>query len=126
MSKRSGIVRLATGGGHGLPAWLPSAVSALVLGAQLGCDGTSKLAPGAEPSAQHPSPSLRQSTASAASAAASAAAAPDAAQERQRDCCMGKNACKGKGGCAVPESHACRGQNECKGKGGCNGHCPRE
>ena len=38
-------------------------------------------------------------------------------------CCMGLNECKGKGGCAVPESNACAGKNECKGKGGCNMHC---
>ena len=37
-----------------------------------------------------------------------------------KDCCMGKNDCKGKGGCAVPESHSCQGQNECAGKGGCS------
>jgi hypothetical protein len=40
-------------------------------------------------------------------------------------CCMGKNECKGKGGCAVPESHACAGKNDCAGKGGCNMHCPK-
>jgi len=40
-------------------------------------------------------------------------------------CCMGLNECKGKGGCAVPESNACAGKNECKGKGGCNMHCPK-
>jgi hypothetical protein len=40
-------------------------------------------------------------------------------------CCMGKNECKGKGGCAVPESNACAGKNECRGKGGCNMHCPK-
>jgi hypothetical protein len=38
---------------------------------------------------------------------------------------MGLNDCKGKGGCAVPESNACAGKNECKGKGGCNMHCPK-
>lgn len=42
-----------------------------------------------------------------------------------KDCCMGKNDCKGKGGCAVPESHACMGKNDCKGKGGCNMHCKK-
>lgn len=41
------------------------------------------------------------------------------------DCCMGRNPCKGQGGCAVPESHACKGHNECKGRGGCNAHCPK-
>jgi hypothetical protein len=38
---------------------------------------------------------------------------------------MGKNDCKGKGGCAVAESNACAGKNDCKGKGGCNIHCPK-
>jgi hypothetical protein len=38
---------------------------------------------------------------------------------------MGLNECKGKGGCAVPESNSCAGKNECKGKGGCNMHCPK-
>lgn len=42
-----------------------------------------------------------------------------------KDCCMGKNDCKGKGGCAVAESHACMGKNDCKGKGGCDMHCPK-
>jgi hypothetical protein len=40
-------------------------------------------------------------------------------------CCMGLNECKGKGGCAVPESNSCAGKNDCKGKGGCNMHCPK-
>lgn len=37
-----------------------------------------------------------------------------------KNCCMGLNDCKGKGGCAVPESHACKGQNVCAGRGGCS------
>lgn len=41
------------------------------------------------------------------------------------NCCMGKNSCKGKGGCGVPESHACAGQNDCRAKGGCRAHCPK-
>ena len=59
--------------------------------------------------------------------ALSAVAPPEMSAKAQRDddCCMGKNSCKGKGGCAVPESHACAGQNECRGKGGCRAHCPR-
>ena len=44
---------------------------------------------------------------------------------KDKNCCMGLNECKGKGGCAVPESNACAGKNECKGKGGCNMHCPK-
>jgi hypothetical protein len=48
-----------------------------------------------------------------------------AAEQKDKDCCIGKNECKGKGGCAVPESHSCAGKNECKGKGGCNMHCPK-
>ena len=125
MSERSGMKAA-------LPLWLPSAVSALVLGAQAGCDPTPKSTPQAAASAEP------ASKASAAAAHGEGAQAPapslgvlgvgssHAAMDRQRDCCMGKNDCKGKGGCAVPESHACRGQNDCKGKGGCNGHCPRE
>ena len=53
---------------------------------------------------------------------AAAAPGPSAGD---KDCCMGKNDCKGKGGCAVPESNACMGKNDCKGKGGCNMHCPK-
>ena len=49
-----------------------------------------------------------------------------AAPGGDKECCMGKNECKGKGGCAVPESHSCAGKNECKGKGGCNMHCPKK
>ena len=52
-------------------------------------------------------------------------AAPVSAPKTGKDCCMGKNDCKGKGGCAVPESHACAGKNDCAGKGGCNMHCPK-
>jgi hypothetical protein len=62
-----------------------------------------------------------ESTMKAAALASSAAADGGAG----KDCCMGLNECKGKGGCAVPESHACRGQNECRGRGGCNAHCPK-
>lgn len=52
-------------------------------------------------------------------------AASQAAAPGDKDCCMGKNDCKGKGGCAVPESNACMGKNDCKGKGGCNMHCKK-
>lgn len=54
-----------------------------------------------------------------------AAAAPAAKAGSDKECCMGKNDCKGKGGCAVPESNDCAGKNDCKGKGGCNMHCPK-
>ncbi len=54
------------------------------------------------------------------------AESPNAAKaEKGKECCMGLNECKGKGGCAVPESHGCAGKNECKGQGGCNMHCPK-
>jgi hypothetical protein len=46
-------------------------------------------------------------------------------EKTEKKCCMGINECKGKGGCAVPESHSCAGKNECKGQGGCNMHCPK-
>ncbi len=52
-------------------------------------------------------------------------AAHDEKAGADKECCMGKNECKGKGGCAVPESNDCAGKNECKGKGGCNMHCPK-
>jgi hypothetical protein len=54
-------------------------------------------------------------------------AAPAAADAggKDKECCMGLNDCKGKGGCAVPESNSCAGKNDCKGKGGCNMHCPK-
>lgn len=42
-----------------------------------------------------------------------------------KNCCHGKNECKGKGGCAVMGKHGCAGKNECKGQGGCNMHCPK-
>ena len=35
------------------------------------------------------------------------------------NCCVGKNDCKGKGGCKTA-SNACKGKNDCKGKGGCD------
>jgi len=59
--------------------------------------------------------------------AAPSGAKPATTTEHKSDkeCCMGKNSCKGKGGCAVPESHACAGKNDCASKGGCNMHCPK-
>jgi len=33
--------------------------------------------------------------------------------------CVGKNACKGQGGCKTA-THDCKGQNACKGQGGCS------
>jgi hypothetical protein len=42
-----------------------------------------------------------------------------------KECCHGKNACKGKGGCAVPGKNDCAGKNACKGQGGCNMNCPK-
>jgi hypothetical protein len=36
------------------------------------------------------------------------------------NCCVGKNDCKGKGGCGSKEhGHSCAGKNDCKGQGGC-------
>lgn len=35
-----------------------------------------------------------------------------------KGCCMGKNMCKGQGGCKTI-LNACKGQNDCRGKGGC-------
>jgi len=42
-----------------------------------------------------------------------------------KECCKGKNECKGQGGCKTA-TNECAGLNECKLKGGCNGHCPKE
>jgi len=57
--------------------------------------------------------------------ASSSANAVASADPSQKACCKGQNACKGKGGCAVPGKHDCAGQNACKGQGGCNMHCPK-
>jgi hypothetical protein len=62
---------------------------------------------------------------SASSATQGMSSAMVAAETKDKNCCIGKNDCKGKGGCAVPESHSCAGKNDCKGKGGCNMHCPK-
>jgi hypothetical protein len=35
-----------------------------------------------------------------------------------KECCRGKNECKGRGNCRTDQS-ACAGQNACKGQGGC-------
>lgn len=95
-------------------AWCAVTASALFVGAQLACDQQSEREAAASSSAQ--ALSAKGSPEPSASTAASSSA--------DRNCCMGLNECKGKGGCAVPESHACRGQNACQGKGGCNAHCP--
>jgi hypothetical protein len=50
---------------------------------------------------------------------------PAADSKTDKECCIGKNDCKGKGGCAVEGKHACAGKNDCKGQGGCNMHCPK-
>jgi hypothetical protein len=36
-----------------------------------------------------------------------------------KDCCRGRNDCKGLGNCKVAGKHDCRGKNDCKGLGGC-------
>ena len=93
--------------------WVLMAASALSIGAEFACNEQSRSQP--EPSGSTSERPLAQAKATSSIEQANA----------DRDCCMGLNECKGKGGCAVPESHACRGQNECRGKGGCNAHCPR-
>ena len=46
--------------------------------------------------------------------------AASSAKAGDKDCCVGKNECKGKGGCASKEhGHSCAGKNDCKGQGGC-------
>ncbi len=59
--------------------------------------------------------------------AASPAAGADetGAAAGAKDCCKGKNECKGQGGCAVAGGNSCSGQNFCKGQGGCSGKCPK-
>jgi len=83
--------------------WTAAAATGLSL---MGCPDSSEEKPAPEKKADEP---------------ASAVAEP----EGDKECCLGKNECKGKGGCAVPENNACAGKNECKGKGGCNMHCPK-
>jgi len=50
---------------------------------------------------------------------AAAEGAGEGAEAAAKDCCKGKNECKGKGLCAVEGANDCKGKNECKGKGGC-------
>jgi hypothetical protein len=101
-----------------------AAATGLVLGAMTACGGS---APPAESAAD---------TTPAAEAPAEASPAPDAAAPAgdgaagpvattdAKACCMGKNECKGKGGCKTADN-GCAGKNACKGKGGCNMHCPK-
>lgn len=91
------------------------AVSALCLGALLGCK---------EREVSEDEPHASASVQAAASAPKPDASASPKTVQTEKECCMGLNDCRGKGGCAVPESHDCRGKNECKGRGGCNAHCP--
>ena len=58
------------------------------------------------------------------------ATSPEAGTEAEpprgdAECCIGKNECRGKGGCAIEGGHSCAGKNDCKGKGGCNMNCPK-
>ena len=34
-----------------------------------------------------------------------------------KDCCTGKNTCKGTSGCKTEQNATCAGHNDCKGKG---------
>jgi hypothetical protein len=47
------------------------------------------------------------------------AASPGEADEAKKNCCVGKNDCKAKGGCKTA-ANECAGKNDCKGKGGCS------
>ncbi len=38
--------------------------------------------------------------------------------ERHKDCCKGRNDCKGMGNCKT-DRNDCKGKNDCKGLGGC-------
>jgi hypothetical protein len=44
------------------------------------------------------------------------AASPSIAEASAKDCCRGKNECKGKSGCAG-QNNECKGKNDCKGQG---------
>jgi hypothetical protein len=82
-------------------------VAAVLSVAVSGCEESAERSP-------EPAPSQQKRT--------STSAVVDAGKQA---CCMGLNECRGKGGCAVPESHACAAQNECRGRGGCRAHCPK-
>lgn len=62
--------------------------------------GTTAVAVGAPPTANHKSAKSAK------------------AHNVDTHCCMGKNSCKGKGGCKRGDK-GCKGKNTCKGKGGC-------
>jgi hypothetical protein len=95
---------------------LLGALAALTLGATSACE---------KPPSEEATESPSQTVASAKASDKPTVTAPSASVAKEaKDCCMGLNDCRGKGGCAVPESHDCRGKNACKGRGGCNAHCP--
>jgi len=55
---------------------------------------------------------------------AAAASSSSSSSASSANCCVGKNDCKGKGGCKTAKN-ACAGNNDCKGKGGCqHRECP--
>ena len=78
------------------------AIAGGILAGTSGCEAKAGGAASAEPT-----------TASKTTAAAAASGSGGA-----KDCCVGKNECKGKGGCKT-DKNECSGKNECKGKGGC-------
>lgn len=95
-----------------------AALAALGLASGAGCDRASERAPASSGAL---SPEASDIPGTSAASEERAASAPPA----NADCCMGKNPCRGRGGCAVPESHDCAGKNACEGRGGCRAHCPR-
>ncbi len=108
-----------------------AAVSGLLLGVAIGCGGAA--APQRGPTAS-PAPGERSGAAVVIPDAAPepgdesepVAFVPIGAEPRERDCCSGRNDCKGLGSCAVEGAHDCAGKNECKGLGGGPGDCDRE
>ena len=77
-----------------------------ILAAVSGCGGAAK-------------PAEAPATPNGAEPAATPAAHPsEGAATAEKDCCKGKNECKGKGGCHT-DKNSCKGKNECKAKGGC-------
>jgi hypothetical protein len=105
---------------------LALSASAGILAAAGGCAATS-----AGPSGPQPMPEYPPLADTADGGAPVKAARPEptttsvagstsrgAVRLRSKDCCKGRNECKGKGGCKTA-NNACKGQNQCKGQGGC-------
>ena len=71
-------------------------------------DGGAARAAAAPPDAQNADPEAQET----------ARARVAVRQKPSKDCCKGRNDCKGKGWCKT-DKNACKGRNQCKGQGGC-------